>query len=191
MPRRASALAIICVAASAGAVSCAILSGPQTEVKELPRRDWSTIPCAVVVAPPSAGAENITVENTEEVVEEEKDEIEAAENVGGLREPDFIVRRALVTAYCPCARCCRRMTGITASGGSAWTKGIASDWRAIPEGTFVEIEGYGKFTIDDTGGAMRRSWRKRGILHLDVRMTYHWEARDWGEQWLYVKIFKK
>jgi 3D (Asp-Asp-Asp) domain-containing protein len=103
-------------------------------------------------------------------------------------EPTMRTLRCRVTAYCPCARCCDEMTGRTATGTNAWRPGVASDWAALPAGTRVRIEGYGVAEVDDTGAAMRRSWRDRGEVHLDVRMTYHWQARQWGSRWMDVEV---
>lgn len=98
---------------------------------------------------------------------------------------------ATVTAYCPCSRCCGRGSpGVTSTGRSAWVRGIAADPKAIAYGTRIEVPGYGLHVVDDTGGAMRRSWRTKGRLHLDIRMNYHWQARKWGRRLLKVKIYE-
>ncbi len=98
---------------------------------------------------------------------------------------------ALVTAYCPCAKCCGiQAQGITSIGKSAWTPGLATDPECLDYGTRVAVPGYGLSVIDDTGGAMRRHWREDGLLHIDVRMTYHYEARKWGKKFLKVKIYQ-
>lgn len=98
---------------------------------------------------------------------------------------------AIVTAYCPCERCCGRSSpGKTSRGKSAWTPGLAADPNAIPYGTRVFIPNYGLYAVDDTGGAMRRSWRRGGKIHIDIRMTYHWEAKKWGRRLLKVRIYE-
>ncbi len=98
---------------------------------------------------------------------------------------------ALVTAYCPCARCCGTSSpGITSIGKNAWTPGLAAEPDYLPYGTKVMVPGYGFQEVDDTGGAMRRHWQRNGLLHIDVRMTYHHEARQWGKQYLRVKIYE-
>ena len=97
---------------------------------------------------------------------------------------------AMVTAYCPCARCCGSFAdGRTSTGASAWRPGLAAAPLALPYGTRVFVPGYGHSVVDDTGGAMRRSWRTRGQIHIDVRMNYHYEARVWGVQYLNVRIY--
>ena len=102
----------------------------------------------------------------------------------------FREEMALVTAYCPCTKCCgRHSPGITSIGKNAWTPGLAADPAYLEYGTRVYVPGYGMSTIDDTGGAMRRHWRRDGFLHIDVRMTYHYEARQWGKQYIKVKIY--
>lgn len=98
---------------------------------------------------------------------------------------------ALITAYCPCARCCGHSSpGITSIGKDAWTTGLAADPSCLDYGTKVYVPGYGFSEVDDTGGAMRRHWRRNGLLHIDVRMTYHHDARRWGKQYLRVKIYE-
>jgi 3D (Asp-Asp-Asp) domain-containing protein len=88
----------------------------------------------------------------------------------------------MVSAYCPCARCCgRRAIGLTATEESAWRPGVAADWGVLKPGTKVTIPGYGVAIVDDKGGKIKGN-------RLDVRMTYHWQARQWGIQWLEVEI---
>ncbi len=98
---------------------------------------------------------------------------------------------ALVTAYCPCAKCCGTQSpGITSIGKNAWTPGLAADPMYLEYGTRVDVQGYGYSVVDDTGGAMRRHWRRDGLLHIDVRMTYHYEARQWGKKYMVVRIYE-
>jgi 3D (Asp-Asp-Asp) domain-containing protein len=97
--------------------------------------------------------------------------------------------RAVVTAYCPCRRCCGRFAdGRTSTGTTAWRPGIAADPSVLPYGTVLEVPGYGIATVDDTGGAMRRHWSRDGIIHIDVRTTYHWQARQWGRRNMEIRV---
>lgn len=97
---------------------------------------------------------------------------------------------ATVTAYCPCTRCCgSQARGRTSLGGTAWIPGIAADPQALAYGTAVFVPGYGEYTVDDTGGAMRRSWR-HGRLHIDIRMKFHDQARQWGRRTMKIRIYK-
>lgn len=108
-------------------------------------------------------------------------------------EPDrpYHERWAVVTAYCPCWRCCgRHANGRTSTGASAWQRGAATDPRALPYGSRIYVEGYGYTTVDDTGGAMRQTWVRRGMLHIDLRMTYHYQARRWGRRVMRVRIYE-
>lgn len=100
--------------------------------------------------------------------------------------------RAKVTAYCPCSRCCKpHADGRTATRKSAWKmNGCATYWKAIPKDWMVDIPGIGRKIVDDTGPAMKRSFQ-RGYYHIDVRMKYHYQARNWGVKWLTVKIYRK
>lgn len=102
----------------------------------------------------------------------------------------FREESALITAYCPCSKCCGTQSpGITSIGKNAWTPGLAADPIKLDYGTKVFVPGYGMSVVDDTGGAMRRHWRRDGLLHIDVRMTYHYEAREWGKKYMKVKIY--
>jgi 3D (Asp-Asp-Asp) domain-containing protein len=95
-----------------------------------------------------------------------------------------------VTAYCPCARCCGKMTGRTSTESNAWRPGIAVCPGALPYGTLIHVPGYDRAewaVTDDTGSAMKKAWKKGKVL-LDVRMTYHWQAVQWGRQLLTVRI---
>jgi 3D (Asp-Asp-Asp) domain-containing protein len=79
--------------------------------------------------------------------------------------------------------------------------GIAADPRVIPYGTKVYVPNYFESLlrnkssrpttmtiVDDTGGAMRRSWRN-GIIHIDVRYRTSRAAKKWGTRWMYIFIF--
>lgn len=101
--------------------------------------------------------------------------------------------RAKVTAYEPSARCCGQYAnGRTSIGQNAWVMdGVAADPRAIPYGTYCVVPGVGGRTVDDTGGAMRQSWRSNGRYHIDVRVPYYGQAKRWGVKYLDVKLYKK
>ena len=143
------------------------------------------------------------VENIQEPVVENKAAVKITQPVKPVlptttkkksvkKKKDYVERWALVTAYCPCSKCCGYATpGRTSIGKSAWKPGIAADPRAVAYGTEVYVKGYGRKVVDDTGGAMRRSWRRKGLLHLDLRMTYHYQAVKWGRRMMKVRIYNK
>jgi 3D (Asp-Asp-Asp) domain-containing protein len=92
-------------------------------------------------------------------------------------------RRMLVTAYCSCPKCCgRQAAGYFASGEKAYWGGIAADWRFLPPGTKVQIEGFvGTFQVEDTGRVIKGS-------RLDIWMPTHREAKEFGCQKLWVAM---
>jgi 3D (Asp-Asp-Asp) domain-containing protein len=100
---------------------------------------------------------------------------------------------AKVTAYEPSERCCPGTAdGKTSIGHNAWKlDGCAVDPRAIPYGTMLYVPNVGYREADDTGSAMKRSWNRNRTFHVDVRMTYFSEARNWGVKYLPVKLFVK
>jgi 3D (Asp-Asp-Asp) domain-containing protein len=103
---------------------------------------------------------------------------------------------ATLTAYCPCSICCGvRAAGLTADGTSVDRQpyGIAADPKRLPYGTRLWIPpGLGyldhqrptdeqrQFTVDDTGGIIRRRTRATGRIHLDVRFRQHGNAVRFG-----------
>ncbi len=100
---------------------------------------------------------------------------------------------ARVTAYDPSYRCCGDSAdGKTSTMTNAWKlNGIAVDPDAIPYGTLANIQGIGLRVADDTGAAMRRSWQREGVFHIDVRLKYFYQARNWGVKVLQVPLFRK
>ena len=90
---------------------------------------------------------------------------------------------ARVTAYEPSRVSCGRFSdGKTSTLRSAWQMdGCAVDPQAIPYGTLVWVPGIGWRVADDTGTAMKRSWKK-GEYHIDVRLGSISQCRRWGDQ---------
>ncbi len=98
--------------------------------------------------------------------------------------------RVLTTGYCPCVICCGKYAdGITARGRSVrkHPHGIATDPKLVTPWLTLDVPGYGRAIVDDTGGAMRQSG-KVGVVHLDLRFTTHEEARRWGRRWLWIAM---
>jgi 3D (Asp-Asp-Asp) domain-containing protein len=95
-----------------------------------------------------------------------------------------------VTAYCPCAKCCGRQTGITASGKSVRFDGgrfCAADTDLLPFGTRLSIPGYHNgrsVQVIDRGGMIKGH-------RLDVYFPSHQEALRWGRQRLPVTIVER
>lgn len=81
----------------------------------------------------------------------------------------------VITAYCPCMKCCGKTNGITATGTVA-TEGrtVAVDPRVIPYGTEIYIDGH-KYIAEDCGGAINQN-------RLDIFFDDHNEALAWGIQ---------
>ncbi len=99
---------------------------------------------------------------------------------------------ALLTAYDPSERSCGKFAnGRTSTGENAWEMdGVAVDPDVIPYGTKIWIPGIGFRVADDTGQAMRDSWKNHGRIHIDIRMTYPYQARKWGIQNRPVFLFR-
>ena len=80
-----------------------------------------------------------------------------------------------ITAYCPCAKCCGKTDGITATGTQA-TQGrtIAVDPDVIPYGTSVYIDGV-EYIAEDCGGAIKGN-------RVDLYFNSHADALEYGVQ---------
>ena len=104
--------------------------------------------------------------------------------------PTYII--LLVSAYCPCEICCGDSAdGKTATGRSAYTKGVATDWAVIARGSRIDIPGYKNWAlVDDTGGALRAA-TKRGKIQIDVRFQSHKRALRWGVKTLKCRVWRK
>ncbi len=96
--------------------------------------------------------------------------------------------RMMVTAYCPCAKCCGpNARGVTASGRSVSYNGgrfVAADTSVHPFGTRLQIPGYGAdlpVEVIDRGGAIKGN-------RLDVYFPTHEQAIEWGRQWVNVTV---
>jgi 3D (Asp-Asp-Asp) domain-containing protein len=98
---------------------------------------------------------------------------------------------ATLTAYDRGKCCCGpKANGYTSTGRDASNcDGVAVDPRAIPYGSVVHISGVGYRLVDDTGEAMRKSWRVRGAPHIDIRMDTHNDAKLFGRQFCPVTVF--
>lgn len=81
----------------------------------------------------------------------------------------------VTTGYCPCARCCGKTNGITASGTVATANHtIAADTSVLPFGTQVVINGQ-VYTVEDRGGAIRGG-------RIDIFFASHQEALNYGRR---------
>ena len=97
------------------------------------------------------------------------------------------------TAYCPCEKCCGAGSpGITATGTSAYTAGVAVDPTVIPKGSRIDIPGYARgknkngswIPADDVGGAIKGN-------RIDVRMRTHEEALRWGRKRIKIRVWRR
>ena len=88
-----------------------------------------------------------------------------------------------LTAYCPCAVCCGKEDGITATGTVA-QEGvtIAVDPDVIPLGSWVEIDGH-TYHAEDVGGAVNGN-------HIDIYFNSHDAAWDFGRRYANVRWYE-
>ena len=98
---------------------------------------------------------------------------------------------ARVTAYDPTGCCCGHSAdGRTSVHDNAWVMdGVAADPEAIPYRTRLWIPGAGWREVDDTGSAMKQSWRE-GKVQVDLRVPSHGEARRWGSRQLALSLYR-
>lgn len=115
--------------------------------------------------------------------------------------------RVLVTAYCPCKKCCgRHADGKTSTGKRVYDRrkhpimpncwGIAAANGVFKKGTRIIVPGYNPsryypedyaWPVDDHGDAMEDSLAK-GVIHIDLRFIHHDSAVKWGRKWVTVTV---
>jgi 3D (Asp-Asp-Asp) domain-containing protein len=111
-----------------------------------------------------------------------------------------------VTGYCNCRKCCSweykwiwfgnpvyssgklkgkpKKVGRTASGTIAKHGTVAADPNILPFGTILDIPGYGRAIVEDTGGAIKGR-------HIDLWFSSHEKAKKWGVKKLKVRVLSK
>ena len=88
-------------------------------------------------------------------------------------QPNIMEMEMLVTAYCPCEKCCGKEDGITATGTQATAgRTIAVDPELIPYGTKVQIGG-NIYVAEDCGSSIKGR-------RIDVYFDSHDEAKAYG-----------
>lgn len=111
-------------------------------------------------------------------VRQSVDVVTVYEEGDGIKSMD-----ANISFYCPCAKCCGKSNGITASGVKATPNHtIAMDSR-FPFGTKVLI-GETIYTVEDRGGAIKGN-------KVDVFVSDHNEALQLGRQFKRIYILKE
>lgn len=127
----------------------------------------------------------------------EKDHISEDDNIKDIPSaPDgyeyWKTIDAKVTAYEPSEVSCGDYAdGLTSLGDNAYVfDGVAADPKAIPYRTKVFISGKGFKEVDDTGIAMRRSWKK-GKYHIDLRLSNVTDALNFGVQNKKIHLYRK
>lgn len=82
-----------------------------------------------------------------------------------------------VTHYCPCAKCCGKTDGITASGTKAKAgRTVGVNPKYISYGTKLQVGKTKGYVAEDTGGGI-------GWKHLDIFCNSHQEALSKGVGW--------
>lgn len=98
------------------------------------------------------------------------------------------IEQAVITHYCPCAKCCGQWSceilggdPITASGTVATAgRTVGYDPNLIPYGTHIWIDGH-EYVVEDTGSGLTK-----GMLHIDIFCNTHAEALRLGKRYAEV-----
>ena len=85
------------------------------------------------------------------------------------------------SAYCGCAKCCGKTTGRTASGTKATAGRTVAMSSRYAFGTKVEIKGYGTYTVEDRGGAIKGN-------KIDIYFDNHQDALNFGRKTVYLRV---
>lgn len=92
------------------------------------------------------------------------------------------------TAYCSCVKCCGKNPGdpgygITASGEKVRPGIVAADWKMLPQGTRILIEGHGEAVVEDAGGGIKGN-------RIDIFVDKHQVALEFGRKMARVRILR-
>lgn len=87
------------------------------------------------------------------------------------------------SAYCGCSKCCGKSTGRTASGTKATAGRTVAMSSKYSFGTKVEIKGYGTYTVEDRGGAIKGN-------KIDIYFDNHQDALNFGRKTVYLRVVK-
>lgn len=108
---------------------------------------------------------------------------ESGQNKNKRIEPQNNARsdKYVITAYCPCVKCCGKSDGITASGVKAVEGVTVAMNKSIPFGTKIYIDGVGERIVQDRGGAIKGN-------KIDLYFDSHEKALEFGRQTKQVTI---
>ena len=129
---------------------------------------------------PAAQDNNLIEKNIENSIIEETPKIEVT-NRSEVNRTEW--QTFVTTAYCPCAKCCGKATGITASGLPATPNHTIAMSSVYPFGTKIEIEGYGIYVVEDRGGAIKGD-------RIDIFFSSHQEALNWGRKNVRARVIE-
>lgn len=99
-----------------------------------------------------------------------------------------VVKTFNTSAYCSCAKCCGKTTGITSSGAKASSWYTIAAGKAYPIGTIIYIPALkdkpngGWFVVQDRGGAISNN-------RLDIYMGTHSGALQFGRRSLECYVY--
>lgn len=99
-----------------------------------------------------------------------------------------IVKSFNTSAYCSCAKCCGKSTGITSSGAKASSWYTVAAGKGYPIGTIIYIPALknkpngGWFVVQDRGGAISNS-------KLDIFVGSHSQALQFGRKTLEAYVY--
>lgn len=92
------------------------------------------------------------------------------------------IENAVITAYCPCLKCCGKWSAVYHGGVATTASGtiakagqtVGCDPKLIPYGTHIWIDGH-EYVVEDTGSGLTK-----GRLHIDIYCNTHTEAMKVG-----------
>jgi 3D (Asp-Asp-Asp) domain-containing protein len=102
----------------------------------------------------------------------------------------------IATAYCLCEKCCNKKVhdGKTATGSNAYKPGIAVDPKIISPGSMIDCAEYTRkptwCLADDRSAPLEEGGKIIGN-RIDLRMTNHQEALNFGTKKVNIRIWTK
>lgn len=126
-------------------------------------------------------SENVIKEPVNKIVQVQKNATSRSSNLPRTTVSDATGGSTYkITAYCPCAKCCGKATGRTASGTKATAGRTVAASSKFAFGTQLNIGGH-IYTVEDRGGAIQGN-------KIDIYVNSHAEALQWGVRYLKVDV---
>lgn len=122
----------------------------------------------------------------------------AAENCPAVHTGKIMTKKMLVTAFCPCEKCCGKADFLTTSGHKITKYGekLLAAPKEYPFKTKMYVPDYGEAPVLTRGGKITGNhidiliYEKSPSPDMNDLQWSHRQALNWGKQYLDVMIYE-